>query len=466
MIDGTRVARQIVEEPEAALLVLRVWFEQSPCRGIADFMWSLHESLPFRPVTSPTGKRPGKNSYEDAWEALAKKKDPADLPVLLGAANPSRMAAFHKRLSLLAKVPPDPRITIYLEIQAQNQNIDEVDWDKFPRIPASTPPEVQEKLDHLAPYLRQARQKFEELAVLLEAVGREPDAIEPRLVLVDHMLEKGDNRALYLREWMEYVPQAAKSEPKDPYHDAWIDNLPGLMDKIVRFKQGLPYYAGIRLVPGSARRIRDCVWWTTLEEVGITHEGKKEDLLELLAPGAFPALHTLTNVNIAWELPYRPGIRTIRHAGFIRRQSGHRILDLAVLPDLDTIEGSFEAFPELCELARGTHASVVRSTVSLTGASISAHDLRGVPENIQRIELLNPNQRLLRNAKGELAELTWEGDHMGQLVWLLTILRPIRLTSITLHFTTPPEERPLNSVRAILKDFPHIKPVMTGLSGE
>ncbi len=242
-------------------------------------------------------RAPSKAELEDTWHLVAARHDPADVERLLATAWPSAWKLALRRIDVLSRFPPDPRIAralprIWATYTSHGAH-------PFRRAAATLAAAFERAQTGPAPVDLIARptRSAVDVDAAWAAFRAEPGSTERRLVLADALQATGDPRGEYLVLACHPEPDGAMRRRAaallETHGDAWVGPLP-VRRVGRRFERGF-LVAGAMAVRGRQLRAIDPADACTLEElhldVGYISDEDVEGLVAFL--GAARSLRTL-----------------------------------------------------------------------------------------------------------------------------------------------------------------------------
>jgi len=278
--------------------LVQAW-RATPSARIARVAVALSARLPVQPLPAKVRER------EAAWHALAKKRDPAQLPTLLAGEWPVHPREARARVETLIAFGPDPRIVHALHglwaAQRYLSNAGIVMWRKALRVlvawddPETTTliresTKARSNQSHIVAIfakrkLPEPRELTEESALaaiegtiastapkptdtsaLLAAVYDDPASDAARMVLADALLANGDPRGELIQ--LQLAPPSSKTEARiksllRAHEKAWLGDFGELIGHPV-FRRGFVAEASVDIEESFEPERRE---WRTLEAI-------------------------------------------------------------------------------------------------------------------------------------------------------------------------------------------------------
>lgn len=211
-----------------------------------------------------------KTEVENAWHAVAERRDPGDVDRLLGAPWPGAWKLALRRVSALGSFPPDPRIAEALP--RLSKPYDSFGAAPFRREAGWVVARMRQpkKGDAPSALLAAAARPGVDLDAAWRAFHEAPSDDARRLVLADALQAAGDPRGEFISlSYAEPTPAVRRrlAELLDAHVDAWTGALPGLVRSTRRFERGFLSAVALKPKAASLMRAAEDPAWETIEEL-------------------------------------------------------------------------------------------------------------------------------------------------------------------------------------------------------
>ncbi|MBL8911626.1 MAG: hypothetical protein JNM17_13115 [Archangium sp.] len=225
-------------------------------------------------------KAPSKAELEQAWLALAAKKDPGDLDRLLGAPWPGAWKLALRRVEALGPFPPDPRFAQLTRHTARytswagravGQAVSRVTTKHFQPKRGDAPPELLNESSSVTSHVA-------DLDGLWKAFWEQPLDEGRRVVLADALQNASDPRGEFITLQMaidEGRADAAAEKRANAllksHIDSWAGSLPGAELASREFRRGFLSAITIRPDRDHLPKALERNEWRTVERLGINY---------------------------------------------------------------------------------------------------------------------------------------------------------------------------------------------------